>query len=336
MLSIKSITQQIINGDGFTVSTLTDSINTMDIVPGRIQELAIFEEGSISTTDLKFEYKNGVVSLIQSTVRGGEGVPLNEGGKRNILTFKTMHIKQVDTLLADSLQNVKPFGGMTEDDCVMVEVNSRLKSMRRNAEATIELQKVGALVGKIIEPDGTVAIDLFKEFNITPEIDVIDLTATGTVRRQVRAVKAKSRNELKVPNVAKWLALCGPKFYDDILENQDIKESYLRYKEGQVMRDDVDSISFGGVTWEEYDAVVGDTRYIAEDEAILIPVFEGLCLTKYAPADYSETVNTLGIPHYAKMEPLPMDRGFNLEVQSNPISVVAIPKAVRRIKLKNA
>ncbi|MGR6863203.1 major capsid protein [Aliivibrio salmonicida] len=66
------------------------------------------------------------------------------------------------------------------------------------------------------------------------------------------------------------------------------------------------------------------------------PVIDGLCLTRFAPADYSETVNTLGVPHYAQAEPKRMNRGFDLECQSNPVSIVTVPLAVRRLKLKAA
>lgn len=336
MIDIRNISKQIVNGDGFTVSELTAAINDLDHVPGRIGSLNIFDEKGITTTDLKIEYKNGVVKLVHSGQRGSDGQPLSENGKRKLLTFSTLHLKQFDTILADSLQNVRPFGGQTDDDCVMDEVNSRLESMRKNNEATIELQKAGALVGKIIEPDGTVAVDLFEKFDITQEIDTLDLTKPGTLRRQIRKAKAAARAELKVPHVTKWRALCGPDFYDDILENPDVKESYLRFKEGQVLRDDVDSISFAGVTWEEYDAVVDEQRFVASDEAILIPEYNGLCITRYAPADYNETVNTSGIAHYSKMEPLEMDRGFKIEAQSNPISIVTVPKAIRRLNLKKA
>lgn len=336
MIDIRNISKQIVNGDGFTVSELTAAVNNIEHVPGRIGSLGIFDESGITTTDLKIEYKDGVIKLVHSGQRGADGQPLSERGKRKLLTFSTLHLKQFDTILADSLQNVRPFGGETEDDCVMREVNARLAEMSKNNEATIELQKAGALVGKIIEPDGSVAVDLYKEFGIKPEVDTLDLTKTGTLRRQVRKAKASARAELKVPHVAKWRALCGPDFYDDILESQDVKESYLRFKEGQMLRDDVDSISFAGVVWEEYDAVVDGTRFVGADEAILIPEYDGLCITRFAPADYNETVNTVGLPHYAKMEPLEMDRGFKVEEQSNPISVVTVPKAIRHLKLKAA
>jgi hypothetical protein len=41
-----------------------------------------------------------------------------------------------------------------------------------------------------------------------------------------------------------------------------------------------------------------------------------------------ETVNTMGIPYYAKQERMKYDRGVELESQSNPIMLNTLPEAV--------
>jgi hypothetical protein len=48
----------------------------------------------------------------------------------------------------------------------------------------------------------------------------------------------------------------------------------------------------------------------------------------YAPADYIETVNTKGMPRYAKQYPMPNDKGVNLEVQSNPLCYCVRPNTL--------
>jgi len=44
-----------------------------------------------------------------------------------------------------------------------------------------------------------------------------------------------------------------------------------------------------------------------------------------APADFNETVNTLGQPLYAKQEPRKFDRGTDLHTQSNPLPICHRP-----------
>jgi hypothetical protein len=50
--------------------------------------------------------------------------------------------------------------------------------------------------------------------------------------------------------------------------------------------------------------------------------------TKYAPADYNETVNTMGRKLYAKQAPMEFDKGIKLEVQTNTMSWCTRPKAL--------
>jgi hypothetical protein len=45
----------------------------------------------------------------------------------------------------------------------------------------------------------------------------------------------------------------------------------------------------------------------------------------YAPADYIETVNTVGIPRYSKQFRMPNDKGINLEMQTNALSYCIRP-----------
>ena len=74
-----------------------------------------------------------------------------------------------------------------------------------------------------------------------------------------------------------------------------------------------------------------------DDEALLIPTgVDGMFQTRFAPADYNETVNTMGLPYYVKSDPKKYDKGFDFEAQSNPITWCSRPTAVRRLKLKAA
>ncbi|WP_339389936.1 major capsid protein [Vibrio neptunius] len=333
--SVKKCDELMDNQDLFSVTALTDAVNQVDVVPGRIKALKIFDESGIATTDFALEYKNGTVSLVKSGARGADSVNTPEDDKRKVVKFSTTHLKQTDNLYADDFQNVRPFGNTSYEDQVQQFMLDKFAAMARNNEATIEYQRIGAFAGKILDADGSVILDLHEAFGIQPVIDDIDL-ASGDTKKQIRAIKKKSKESLKVTNVPRWVAFCGSTFFDSMESAPDVKEALVRTKDAEQLQDDNDSIAFGSVRWEEYDAFVGDTRFIADDEALLVPIIDGLCLTKFAPADYSETVNTLGVPHYAQAEPKRMNRGFDLECQSNPISIVTVPLAVRRLKLKAA
>ncbi len=309
----------------------TTAINQKDNVPGRIQALGLFNEKGIPTTDIAIEFKKGIVELVQSSLRGGNPQYAGEE-KREIVKLQTTHLLQAVSVIADEFQNLRPFGDSSYEDQVQDFLLYKLESLKNNNEATFEYQRAGALVGKVLDKDGSVILDIHKEFGLEPVIDELDLSL-GTTKKQIRAIKKKAKEALKVSNISRWVALCGPTFFDSLEGADDVRESFLRFREGEVLRQDNDAIQYASVVWEEYDAFVGDTKFIEEDEAILVPVVDGLCITRFAPADYVDTVDTMGVPHYARAEAKRMNRGFDLECQSNPISLVTVPDAVRRIKL---
>lgn len=74
---------------------------------------------------------------------------------------------------------------------------------------------------------------------------------------------------------------------------------------------------------------------IPDNEAYAVPQgVTDLFISRFAPANYWETVNTIGVPYYAKIEPLEMNKGVNIEAQSNPLNLCTRPAAV--IKLTEA
>jgi hypothetical protein len=83
------------------------------------------------------------------------------------------------------------------------------------------------------------------------------------------------------------------------------------------------------------DGTLGSRRFIAAGEAHAFPVGTvDTFATYFAPADFNETVNTIGQPLYAKQEPRKFDRGTDLHTQSNPLPMCHRPGVL--IKLISA
>ena len=71
-----------------------------------------------------------------------------------------------------------------------------------------------------------------------------------------------------------------------------------------------------------------------EDRAFAVP--EGvpdLFITRFAPGDYMETVNTNGLPYYASQEIMKHSKGVEMEAQSNPINLCTRPHAVVELRM---
>ena len=92
--------------------------------------------------------------------------------------------------------------------------------------------------------------------------------------------------------------------------------------------------TYGGITFKEYRgkavARIGENvvvrRFIEAGEAHAFPAGTiDTFGTYFAPADFNETVNTLGLSLYAKQEPRKFDRGTDLHTQSNPLPMCHRP-----------
>jgi hypothetical protein len=72
----------IFSGSAFTMMALTDAINKMPYVPGRIGQLGLFREQGVSTTAVMIEEREGSLTLVETTSRGAPAVQ-NTTNKRN-------------------------------------------------------------------------------------------------------------------------------------------------------------------------------------------------------------------------------------------------------------
>ena len=69
--------------------------------------------------------------------------------------------------------------------------------------------------------------------------------------------------------------------------------------------------------------------FIDTNKTHIFPVgVPGLFRTVYAPADYVETVNTMGQRLYAKQYEMPNGKGVNLDVQMNNLEYCTRPKVL--------
>jgi hypothetical protein len=91
---------------------------------------------------------------------------------------------------------------------------------------------------------------------------------------------------------------------------------------------------FAGITFLEYIASAttpdgSPHKFIADNKGHAIPMgTAGTFFTYYAPADFNETVNTIGLPVYAKQEPRKHNRGWDLHTQSNPFPICLRPEVL--------
>ena len=327
----------IFSSDAFSVMALTDSINSMPFIPGRAGQVIDWNEQGITTTVVMIEEQNGELRLINPTPRGGvpETVPKP---RRKIRNLSVPHYEIMDSIYADEVQGVRAFGTETQVQTVRGLVDRRmLEHVQMRLDPTLEYQRLGAVKGVILNADGTVLYNLFDEFGVTQEAVVdMNLAAVAPVMGATRQVAANitrlAANSLGGMGYSGLHAFAGDAFFDQLVGSAEVRQTYLNQQEAAQLRTGIPvfgTFNFGGIVWENYRGAVGDVQFVETDEAHIFPTgVPGLFRTLYAPADYIETVNTVGLPRYSKQWNMPNDKGVYMEVQMNAISYCTRPRVL--------
>lgn len=329
--------QQALESEKFTVSNLTASINNIIMPPMRIAELGIFEERGIRTTTMSVEFKDGEIIIVPEKERGADGTH-TEDRERKLFTFTAVHLPLEASIYADDIQNVRAFGSESELEQLDTLISDKQEDHRMSLDATIEYFRAGALTGKVLGAKGNTIVDLHATFGITPSQVTNEIDFTKPLRSQILKAKTDSKKNQKGVKGRRYHALCSESYFAKLMDNEDFVKAFERAQEGAALRNDVSGgVEWQGVTWEQYEDDINGKLIIPDGEARLFPTDKPkLFLTRFAPANYSETVNTIGLPYYSKSEPKRMGKGVDIESQSNVINICTNPLAVRRLTIKAA
>lgn len=319
----------VFKSDAFSLTKLVAAINKIPYVPTRLGNLGLFANEGVSTTSVAIEMQGGTLTLVPTASRGAPG-PAKNLDRRNVRNFNTVHLPQRVAVMADEVQGLRAFGSETEEELAMRYLEKKMAVARRDLDITHEWQRMGALKGQVLDADLSVIYNYFTEFGVTQSTQNIALSVSTTkVLQAVIALKRAIEDKLGGTMSSGFRVLCSAEFFDAFTSHAAVIEAY-KYQQSTFLRtDNRDGFEFGGVIWEEYRGTVGGQRFIGANKAYAIP--EGvpdLFKTLYAPAPYLETVNTEGVPFYAKRKTLDYDTGLEVQVQSNPLHMCTRPDAI--------
>jgi len=322
------------DSDVFGMMQLSATLLDQPHLPKRLGELGIFEEEGIRTTSLTVEQQGNTLVLVQTTPRGGPAIQ-NIPDQRNLVSIPTARIAVEDAMTADEVQNLRAFGSESDLTTLQAEVNKRNLRMSNSIEATMEHQRAGAINGLVLDADGSTLVDLFTTFGVSAQTPVdFDLAAgvAGALREKCSAVIRSIEDELGGLPYSGIHAMCGADFFDALTSNGEYRENKLSWEAASALEQRIAGrrVDFGGITFEEYRGNVGGMAYVPVDQAKIFPIgVPSLFLTRYAPAEYWETVNTVGLPRYARQVPSAdpsVQRIFR--VQSQVVNICTRPRVL--------
>ncbi len=331
----------VFSQDAFGFVALTDAINKIPFAPSRASTVVDWNEQGVPVTTVEFEQKENVLTLVNPTPRGGPGATRDKP-KREVEVIKIPHYELNGSVNADEVQGVRAFGQGNVMETAQSKVAEVQEVQAGDLDATLEFQRIGALSGIVLNGDLTTYVNLFTKFGVTPQTEVdfnLDSTAddgalittcNGVVRGMARALGGTTFKGV--------YAFCSDTFWDALMANTERRKTYQAQNAAQLREGSAwSTFEMGGITFENYRGGVGAeeaTAFIATDKCYLFPVgVPRLFRTVYAPADYWETVNTIGLPRYTRLMPWDNMKGAAVDSQTNAMSYCTRPRALFKGKL---
>lgn len=324
----------IFNDDAFGVVNLAALVNNQPFTPGQVGALGIFEEQGVDTTSIAFDLIDGTITLVGPTTRGGPG-ETRDHDRARITNLSVPHFQRDDAILADEVQGKRQLGENSDQrETLQNKIVAKSMTHFRDFDVTIEHQRMGALSGIVLDKNGNTMYNLFNVFDVSAQsTKFFDLGAaspgSGVLRDACDDAIETVENALGASPYDHVHAICGRTFYKALFKHKEVVDSFKNTVEAAQLRQGLPrKFEFGNIQFERY-RTGGVSGLVADDQCKIFPVgVPGLFKTFFGPADYEETVNTIGLPRYVKQFPMPNGKGRNLEIQTNPLNICTKPRVL--------
>lgn len=332
--------------DAFGFVSLTAAVQELPYIESRLGDLALFDgivEG-VETDTVVIDISEGQIQIMTTRERGAPPERAKKNLKNTSRAVLIPHLQAEDRVKASSLFGKRKVGTNVLES-VADKVNERFTWMMSNMLApTREIHRLNALRGILLDGDGSVIENFFTLFGVSQQVFNYPLgTPTTPIRETTHQAMRLIRNTLRGVPFTGIRAICGENFFDNFVQHPTVRDTFLNWEAASELRQNLAATDkpvpfpFAGVTWEEYrgmdNLATADLGKVDDDEAIMFPVgVPGMYRTYYAPADFIETVGTLGQPFYAKVAPdFKYNEHIDQLVESNPLFINTRPRAVLKI-----
>lgn len=332
-------TFDIFNDDAFSVSSLSQTITDVPDVPTQLGEKGLFQEYGINTTVMMIERQGSSLKLVPSAPRGGVREPVALG-PRKLIPLQAIHLPMSWSVLADEVQGIRAFGSETEVDQMSKLIARKLAVVRGSMDLTHEYQRVGALKGVVLDADGsTELLDIYEAFGMTQQTLYWNLVSAANADPKARIIELKAAIKSKLGGRAskKIRVICSVGFFTKLVGVDKMVKAWELWNNGAYLRTDQvngGDFEFADMVFEIYHGGTSAGDFIEDGTAYAYPEgIPGMFQSAFAPGDYVETVNTIGLPFYAKQEMMAFGKGIMGEAQSNPLHFNSLPEAVIKLSV---
>lgn len=339
-------------GERFSTLQLTMGINKRQNEYGLLNAMGLFAEEGITERFVKIETRDQTLSVIPTSPTGTPAPADDDPDSRAVIppipTFR--HAKK-HTLLAESLQGVRAFGSEGEPEYIDVKMMEMLDKIQREHRQTKEFLRWQALKGNVYDVDGSKLLynvyTLMGETQKTIEWDLANDAAVDPILDGNNELLDYLEDEAYGELITGIVKFCSPAYFDALLKNKAFRDAYKYFSEQgsdiNPNRQMVRAFAYKGVTYirhrgtctyKKKDGTTVKHTFIPDGEAIAVPLGTVETFrTYFGPAEFLETVNTVGKEIYVKPKVMDLDMGIELHSFSHALNLVTKPRLVVKCTL---
>jgi hypothetical protein len=329
---------------GYTLAEMTTAINILPNIYTRLGAIGLFRFEGVTQRSVIIEQAEGVLNLLPTVPLGGPATVANRD-TRSMRSFTVPWIPHDDVITPQDIQGVRGFGVADAADPLATVMERKITRMRAKHAQTREYMEINALRGVVKDGAGVELYDYFDEFGLAQQsVDLALGTAATNIQAKCREVLRNVETELKGETMTGVLALVSPGFFDKLIGHGKVEEAYKYFSStgAQPLREDTRRrFPFSGIVFEEYNATVTLSTGATET---LIPANEGIAfplgtmdtfVTYGAPANLIETVNTMGLPIYARQIARQDGSAIDVKTEASPLPINKRPRLAVKILTSN-
>jgi len=329
---------------GYTLADMTAAINILPNVYTRLADLGVFRFEGVTQRSVLIEQSEGILNLLPTVPLGGPATVANRD-VRSTRSFTIPWIPHDDVITPRDVQGIRGFGAADAADPLVTVMERKLMRMRAKHAQTREYMEINALRGIVKDGAGAPLYDYYEEFGLQQISVDFQLGTAGTnVQAKCREVLRNVETELKGETMTGVLAMVSPSFFDKFITHPKVEESYKYFSAtgAQPLREDVRRrFPFAGLIFEEYNATVtlatgGTETLLPANEGVAFPLGTIDTFVTYgAPANLIETVNTMGLPIYARQIGRQDGSAIDVKTEASPLPVNKRPRLAVRVLSSN-
>lgn len=321
----------------FSAQDLAEEINALPVQWGDINAEGLFASRTIATTVAEIGYRNGEIVVLGTKERGEPGPVLRGQGERKIY-LEVPHIPALSVLKPADLQDKVVFGSGGERlSKLALTVNDHLTTHRTDHDQTLELLRVGALKGVVVDGDLNEVYNLFDVFGVTKKVIDFNLdNAEIDVHDKCDELVDHITDNLRGDVMSGTRVRCSRQFFRKLTKHPSVVKFYEGHSAMATLQAGIGAglFTFGNVVWQVYRGSVSNIKgqsikFFDDGKGQAYPVgTKQTFRTFWAPPDDLSMVNTEFEGVHVSLEPLKHGKGLEIHSESNVLPVCVRPQVL--------